>query len=105
MSDVDTVKIGVPMGSATQETLKRKRSLLASVSCFFSLSALLLIVGAPPVSLLTASVGIVGALVSLARIRSAPTEPLGRGMAIAAIAIGCVAFALSLIIVLTTQTT
>ena len=95
------VKMGEPVGSATQGTLGRKRSFLASVSCFFSLSALLLIVGTPPVSLLAAPVGIVGALVSLARIRSAPTEPLGRGMAIAAVGTGGVAFALSLVFVLT----
>jgi hypothetical protein len=47
----------------------------------------------------------VGGLVSLARYRSAPTEPVGRRMAIIAVGIGVVAFALSLVVVLNTQAT
>ena len=105
VNDVDTVKVGAPVELATQGTLRRKRSFLASVSCFFSLSALLLIVGTPPIGVLAAPIGVTGGIVSYARIRSAPTEPLGRGMAIAAIGIGGVALALSLMILVNTQAT
>ena len=72
LADVDTVKTGSRVDLSTQGTPRRKRSFLASVSCFFSLSALLLIVGAPPISVLAAPIGVVGGIVSLARIRSAP---------------------------------
>ena len=56
-----------------QTKARRRSPLLALASCL-SLSALLLIVGTPPLSLLAAPVGVVGALVSLARIRSASSE-------------------------------
>jgi hypothetical protein len=88
-------------GSLT--AVRTKRSVLAFVSCFFSLSALLMIVGAAPLSVLGAPLGIIGGVVSLARIRSAPIKPAGRGMAISAIAIGAVAFPLSLIVLLGTR--
>jgi hypothetical protein len=79
--------------------------LLASVACFFSLSALLLIVGAAPISVLAAPLGIIGGIVSWVRIRSSPVEPPGRGMAMAATMIGAVALALALFVTFTTQAT
>ena len=70
-----------------------------------SLSALLLIVGTAPISVLAAPLGIVGGIVSWVRIRSAPVQPPGRGLAIAATTIGGVALVLALFVTLTTQAT
>src|SRR5580692_10615665 len=70
--DVDTVNIDASV-EPSLATVKRKSPLLALASCFVSLSALLLIVGAPPISLLAAPVGVFGGFASLARIGSAST--------------------------------
>lgn len=79
-------------------------SFLAFVSCFFSLSALLLLVGAGPISVLAAPLGAIGGSVSLAKL-PARQGTAGRGMAIVAIGIGTVAFVLALIVVLGTRAT
>jgi hypothetical protein len=87
----------------TAKTRLPGRSFLASVSCFFSCSALLLIVGAAPISVLAALLGTIGGIVSWMRIRSAPVEPPGGGMAIVATMIGAVTLTLALFVMLTTQ--
>ena len=79
-------------------------SLLAFASCFLSLSALLLVVGAGPISVLAAPLGAIGGSISLAKL-PARQGTAGRGIATVAVVIGIVAFVLALIVVLGTRAT
>lgn len=77
--------------------------MLGFISCFLSVSALLLTVGAAPISFLGATIGIVGGVVSLLNIRTVGLKSPGRGMASAAIAIGAITLPLSLLVMLSTH--
>ncbi len=97
---MDSGTLGVNDNSTLDGEPVSRTSPLALLSLLFSVVGLSTLIFAGPISSVPALIGILGGLLASYRLRARNVGETGRGMALAAIIVGVVAFGLSWLMIL-----